>query len=70
MSFLNTHRLHWSAHHGPSVNLHEHLDLLMHKDVGEATAPADPKSEASGDTPTEMPSQIINPPSSQRELGS
>jgi len=70
MSFLNTHRLHWGSHHKISGNLHEHLDLFIHQETESEMPATEATSSASADTPTEMPSQIINPPSSQRELGS
>lgn len=72
MSFLHTHRLHWgSSHPKLSGNLHEHLDLMIHQDSDSNTpAATDPSKASSIDAPTEMPSQIIHPPSTQRELGS
>ena len=69
MSFLRTHRLHWGSHHGLTGNLHEHLDLLMHQEPDKQTREANADSVASAEVPTEMPSQIINPPSGSHELG-
>ncbi len=70
MSFLNTHRLHWGSHHKIYGNLHEHLDLLIHHEAEPETFAPDAASASNADTPTEMPSQILNPPPEPRELGS
>ena len=69
MSFLNTHRLHWGSHHKIYGNLHEHLDLLLRHETEPETLAPDAASASTADTPTEMPSQILNPPAEPRELG-
>lgn len=70
LSFLHTHRLHWGSHHSLSGNLHEHLDLLIHQEIEQKALSPESASAASAEIPTEMPSEILNPPPSSRELGS